>query len=250
MEGKAAMENITKEEARRFAIEDAVRNAVEEVVGVNVLAETLVLNFRTAGDIIRAIPYGKVVEKKVIDEGVKELREKERGNLSLIYWVKIRAKVKKEKGEADPYFKIAEANLNREVFKEGDDMVIKVTPTRDCYINIFNILEDESVLILTPNRYKATNFIKAAETFTFPDEEDKKRGIGLEVHALGGKKTVETIYILCFKQPVRFDNQKFQEGVYGVYTGQTAFITDLIKEIIEIPLSERAEKFIQYSLVR
>lgn len=250
MEGKAAMENITKEEARRLAIEDAVRNAVEEVVGVNVLAETLVINFRTSGDIIRAIPHGKVVEKEVIDEGVKELREKERGILSLIYWVKIRAKVKKEKGGVDPYFKIADANLNREVFKEGDDMVIKVTPTRDCYITIFNILEDERVLILIPNRYKATNFIKAAETFTFPDEEDKKRGIELKVHALGGKKAVETIYILCFKQPVRFDSHRFQEGIYGVYNGQTAFITDLIKEIIEIPLSERAEEFIQYGLSR
>ena len=67
-------------------------------------------------------------------------------------------------------------------------MVIKVTPTRDCYITIFNILEDERVLILIPNRYKAANFIKAAETFIFPDEEDKKRGIELKVHALGGKK--------------------------------------------------------------
>jgi len=249
VEGQASMENLTKEDARRLAIEDALRKAVEEVVGVDVLASTLVVNFRQLGDIIRVIPYGRVVEREVLEEGVKEIRQKGKTTPSLIYWVKVKSKVQKEKGGIDPFFKLAEAALNREVFKDGDQMVIKVKPTKDCYLTIFNILQDEKVLILVPSRFKKNNFVKADETFAFPDDDDFRKGIKLVVHGSEGKKSVETIYILGLKQPLKFP-EKFQEGLFGTYRGQTAFMTDLIKEIVEIPLSERAEKFLQYQVTR
>ena len=246
--GMASMENVTKEEARRLAIEDGMRNAVEEVVGVNILAETLVINFQTSGDIIRAIPYGRVLEKDILEEGVSELKAVGKSTPSLMYRVKMKVKVVKEKGDADPYFKL-EATLNRAVFNENDEMVIKVQPQRDCHLNIFCILEDEKVFILLPNRYRRNNFIKANETFDFPDESDKKAGMNLRVHTLPGEKiTHETLYILCLKQPLSFDTAKFEEGIYGLYAGKTAFLNELIKEIIAVPLSERAERFIKYEV--
>jgi hypothetical protein len=246
--GMASMENVSKEEARRLAMEDGMRKAVEEVVGVNILAETLVINFQTSGDIIRAIPYGRVVEKEIVEEGVDELRVAGKSAPSLMYRVKMKVKVAKEKGSPDPYFKL-EATLNRDVFNERDEMVIKVQPQRDCHLNIFCILEDERVFILLPNRYRANNFIRANETFNFPDESDKKAGMNLRVHTLPGEKSAhESIYIVCLKQPLSFDTAKFEEGIYGLYAGKTAFLNELIKEIIEIPLSERAERFIRYEI--
>lgn len=247
VEGTAALENVTKEEARRLAIEDAMRKAVEEVVGVNILAETLLIDFRVSGDIVKAIPYGKVIEKEVIDECVKEMREEGKPTPSLLYKVKIKAKVIKEKGDIDPYFKI-DATLNRNVYKEGDDMLIEVKPAKDCYITIFNILEEEKVLILIPNRYKEDNFVKAHKTLSFPAEDDKRRGIKLKVHVPEERKTTtETIYILALKQPLKFTS-KFQEGIFEIYNGKTAFINDLIREIIEIPLCDRTERFLQYEV--
>jgi Domain of unknown function (DUF4384) len=244
--GMASMENVTKEEARRLAMDDGMRKAVEEVVGVNILAETLVINFQTSGDIIRAIPYGRVVEKEILEEGVDELKAGGKNGPSLMYRVKMKVKVAKEKGSRDPYFKL-EATLNRDVFSENDEMVIKVQPQRDCYLNIFCILEDEKVFILLPNRYRGNNLIRANETFLFPDESDKKAGMNLRVHALPGERsTHESIYITCLKQPLSFDTAKFEEGIYGLYAGKTAFLNELIKEIIEVPLSERAERFLKY----
>jgi hypothetical protein len=246
--GMASMENVSKEEARRLAMEDGMRKAVEEVVGVNILAETLVINFQTSGDIIRAVPYGRVAEKEIMEEGVDELRVVGKSTPSLMYRVKMKVKVAKEKGSADPYFKL-EATLNREVFNENDEMVIKVQPQRDCHLNIFCILEDEKVFILLPNRYRINNFIRANETFSFPDESDRKAGMNLRVHTLPGEKsTHESIYIICLKQPLSFDTAKFEEGIYGLYAGKTAFLNELIKEIIEVPLSERAERFIKYEI--
>ena len=250
VEGIAAMENVTKEEARRIAIENALGRAVEEVVGTNIVAETIVINYRISGDIVKAMPYGKVIDREIIEEGVGEIRQKGRTTPSLIYRVKMKAKVIQEKGSIDPYFKI-NATLNRAVFKEGDDMQIKVIPTKDCYVTIFNILEDEKVIILIPNRYKGNNFIKAHETFIFPDEDDKKMGIKLISHVPEERKTVaEIIYVLGLKQPLRFDTARFRAGIFGVYNGKTAFINDLIKEIIDVPPSERAESFLQYRIAR
>jgi len=246
--GLASMENVTKEEARRLAVEDGMRKAVEEVVGVNILAETLVINFQTSGDIIRAIPYGRVVEKEILEEGVEEIKAGGKSALSLIYRVKMKARVAKEKGSRDPYFKL-EASLNRDVFSENDEMVIRVQSQRDCYLNVFCILEDEKVHILVPNLYRKDNFVKANETFNFPDESDKKAGINLRVHTLAGEKSSrESIYIVCLKQPLNFDTAKFEEGICGVYTGKTAFLNELVKEMVEIPVSERAERFLKYEV--
>jgi hypothetical protein len=246
----ASMENVTKEDARRLAIKDAMRKAVEKIVGVEILAETIAINFKLAGDIVKAMPYGRVIDREILEENVDEIREEGKTTPSLIYKVKMKARVFKEKGKTDTYFKI-DAAFNKDVFKEGDEMELRVTPTKDCYITIFNILEDEKVIILIPNRYKENNFIKANETFSFPDEGDKRRGIKLIAHTGEGKNSVtETIYILGLKQPLSFDTSRFAVGLYGIYNGQTAFINDLLKEIIEVPLFERAEKFIQYRIMR
>jgi len=93
--------------------------------------------------------------------------------------------------------------------------------------------------------------LTANETFSFPDENDKSRGIELRVHTPEDKDAVtESIYILALKQPFELHAERFQEGIYGIYDGQTAFMKDLIKEIVGIPLSERAEKLIQYTISR
>jgi len=247
VEGNSSMENITKEDARRLAIEDAERNAVEQVAGVTVSADTLVSNFTVSSDVISAIPYGKVIEREIITENIQVIKDETKGRPYSIYHVKMKVKVAKEKGVADPYFKL-DASLNRTVFKDGEEMQIKIKPARDCYITIFNILEDDSVLTLIPNRHIRDTFIKANEYLIFPDEGIKKMGINLKVHGVDGKNiTKEKIYILCFKQPVDFGS-KFEEGIFGIYKGSSAFIKELKREVVDIPLSERAERFLPYEI--
>ncbi|MBI3813074.1 MAG: DUF4384 domain-containing protein [Nitrospinae bacterium] len=241
------MENITKEDARRLAIEDAERNAVEQVAGVTVSADTLVSNFTVSSDVISAIPYGKVIEREILTEDIQVTKDETKARPSSIYHVQMKVKVAKEKGNIDPYFKL-EASLDRTVYKDGEEMQLKIKPARDCYITIFNILEDDSVLTLIPNRHIRDTFIKADEYLIFPDEGIKKMGINLKVHTPDGKNiTKEKIYILCFKQPVEFGS-KFEEGLFGIYKGATAFIKELKREVVDIPLSERAEKYLPYEI--
>ena len=251
VDGIAPIENVTKNEARKMAIANARREAVEKVVGVDILSETMVINYNVSGDVIRTIPYGKVIGQEIIKEEIELIPAKNKGDAPyLAYKIKMRARVIKEKGQTDVFFRL-EAELNRTVFREGDLMEIRVTPSRDCYLSIFNILEDETAIILFPNRFKQNNFVKANATFTFPDDTDRKKGITLEAFLGAGKeKEDEIIHILALKEPLHFNTARFQEGIYGIYDGKSAMVSDLVKNIVGIPLSHRAEKFIQYRITK
>jgi hypothetical protein len=251
VDGIAPIENVTKNEARKNAIANARREAVEKVVGVDILSETMVINYNVSGDVIRTIPHGKVIGQEIIREEIELIPSKNKGEAPyLAYKVKMRARVVKEKGKTDVFFRL-EAELNRTVFREGDPMEVRVTPSKDCYLSIFNLLEDETAIILFPNRFRQNNFVKANVTFTFPDDTDRKKGISLEAFLGAGKeKADEIIHILALKEPLHFNTARFQEGIYGVYDGRSAMVSDLVKDIVGIPLSDRAEKFIQYRITQ
>ncbi len=248
VEGIALMEDTSKEEARNHAIKDAMHKAVEQVVVSNISIETLLVNLRLSGSIDGVIPYGRVVDKEIIEEGVEPILKKGQAVPSLKYRVMMKAGVAEETTGADPHFRL-NASLNRSSFNDGDEMLISIKPTKDCYVSVFIILEDEKVLRLIPSQLKEDNFLKANQTFSFPDEDDKTSGIKLRVHTPEEKDAVtETIYILALEQPLKSNAAGFQEGIYGIYNGETAFMRDLIKEIIAIPLGKRAEKLMQYQI--
>jgi hypothetical protein len=251
VEGFAPIENVTKAQARKLAIDNARREAVEKVVGVDLLSETMVINYNVSSDVVRTIPHGKVIKVEILSEEVELIPPEKEGDVPfLAYKVKLRAQVAKERGRADAFFRLR-TEINRTVFKEGDQIEIKVTPSKDCFVNIFNVLEDEKVLILFPNRFSRDGFVRANSTLVFPSEDDRKRGITLEAFVEEGKnKADEMFHILALREPLHFSTAQFKEGIYGLYDGKSGLVHDLVKDIVWIPLQDRAEKFIQYRITR
>jgi hypothetical protein len=251
VEGIAPIENVTKAEARKMAIDNARREAVEKVVGVDLLSETMVINYNVSSDVVRTIPHGKVIGVEILSEEVELIPPEKEGEVPfLAYKVKLRAQVAKEKGRADAFFRL-KTEINRTVFKEGDQIEIKVTPSKDCFVNIFNVLEDEKVLILFPNRFRRDGFVRANSTLVFPSESDRKKGITLEAFVEEGKeKSDEMFHILALREPLHFSTAQFKEGIFGLYDGQSGLVHDLVKDIVGIPLQDRAEKFIQYRITK
>jgi hypothetical protein len=245
-EGSGAMDR-GKEEARKLALEDALRQARSQVIGSSITAESLAVNLKLSGGIAAAIPYLRVIDTTILEEGM--MNTIAAGNSASVktYRVLVKAGIIEDRTGADPSFKL-ESSLNRLSFVDGDEMKITIKATKDCYAAVFIIMEDGKVLRLLPNRLKNTFFLKAGETFSFPDEADKHKGIKLVVHMLDNKVGNESIYILAIKQPFSNSMARFQEGIYGVYDGNTAFMNDLVQEIVGIPLQDRAEKFLQYQI--
>ena len=251
VEGFAPIENVTKTEARKMAIDNARREAVEQVVGVDLLSETMVINYNVSSDVVRTIPHGKVIGVEILSEDVELIPPEKEGEVPfLAYKVKLRAQVAKERGRADAFFRLI-TEINRTVFKEGDEIEIKVTPSKDCFVTIFNVLEDEKVLILFPNRFSRDGFVKANSTLVFPSEADRKKGITLEAFVEEGKdKSDEMFHILALREPLHFSTARFKEGIFGIYDGTSGLVHDLVKDIVWIPLQDRAEKFIQYRITK
>ena len=246
--GTAIIQNITPEEARELAIQNACKIAIEYYSGVEISGRTLTLQAESNEKIlldnflqlINQTSKGIILEKEVLNEEIKT-----DGNI-LNKVVVLKVKVGQQKGEKDPYFNLT-ANLNREYFKENENLELTVIPTKDCYLTVFNICSNDSVYIIFPNQYRNDNFVKAGEEFKLPDENDRKIGLSFPVYLLPGKEEdTEIIKIIATKKPILF--QSFQSiSAYGTY--QSA-ITELLKQLIKIPRGEIEEFDLEYFILK
>ncbi|MBW2635701.1 MAG: hypothetical protein JRE14_16625, partial [Deltaproteobacteria bacterium] len=65
---------------------------------------------------------------------------------------------------------------------------------------------------MIPNRFRKNNFVRANNTFVFPDDNDRKKGITLEAYIGKGKtENREMFHILALKEPMKFETAKFSE---------------------------------------
>jgi hypothetical protein len=248
VEGTAPLATGEKPKARMQALKAAERKAVAEALAPGITVETLLVNLRLAGTIAGAIPYGRIVKREILEDGPVESPQKTVARQGSLYRVRIKAGVVQETRGEDPAFHL-ETALNQSKLKDGDELVIRVRSTKDCYFAMFNIVEGDKIILLLPNRLSKRNFLKANTEATFPKEEERRHGLRLRVHLPENRDTaIESIYILALPQPFELGSIQTQEGIFGIYKGQTAFVKDLIREVVGIPLAGRAEALIQYEI--
>lgn len=246
--GTAIIQNISPEEARELAIQKACKNAIEYYSGVEISGRTLSLQAESNEKIlldnflqlINQTSQGIILEKEVLNEEIKT-----DGNI-LKKVVVLKVKVGQQKGEKDPYFNLT-ANINREYFKENENLELIVIPTKNCYLTVFNICSNDSVYILFPNQYRNDNFVKSGEEFKLPNESDKKIGLSFPIFLLPDKEEdTEIIKVIATKKPILF--QSFQSiSAYGTY--QSA-ITELLRQLIKIPRDEIEEFDLEYFIMK
>ncbi len=248
VEGKAPVVSGDTKKARQQAIEAAEREAVAEALAKGISVETLLVNLRLSGSIVGAIPFGKVAQKKILEEREIEAADSESGKQDRLFHVRMKAGVVREAGGEDPSFHL-DAAINQSVFADGDELEIHIRSTKECYFAIFNILENQKVIRLLPNYLSRKKSLAANENFVFPGTKDRKKGLRLLLHLPAKKNTTtESIYILALTRPFELKSIKVQEGIFGVFNGQTAFMKDLIREVVGIPLANRAEALMQYEI--
>jgi hypothetical protein len=248
VQGRALFNGKDKSRARDLAMEDAQREAVYQALAKDISLEDLFVSLRLSGSMLGAIPCGVIAESQVLKESVVPAPEPLNGEARLEYRVTLKARVSECPTQPSTDFKLT-AKLNQVVFADGDPMSLTLSASRDCYYYIFNILEDERVLRLVPNRLKKDNFIAARTHGTFPNDADTRKGIHLIAHTPPKvTQTTEEFYILALRQPVDLSTEGIQEGFYDLFDGHTAFIQTLIRRIVTIPTEERAEQLVRYQI--
>ena len=235
--GEAVIRNITAEEAHRLALENARQNAVEKGCGISLQSETWVNNFAMAGDFVRAISHGRVVEEKDLKWETASIPSDMPGRPpSLVVRVVMNARVVSESGVADPDFKIS-VEMNKREFRSGDEAVFNVSSTRDCYVTVLSLAANDSVYVLFPNAMQKNNGLKAGESIRIPDGGFKIRVMTLPGHT----KDSEVVQVIATKQAVTiYDPADIAFGKGSVGTPRVA-ITKLARILAGISVSDRAE---------
>ncbi len=247
--GVAAIANLTPEEAQNLALKRARQNAIEEVCGVSVQAETLIRNNMLAADFIHSVSYGRIIDEEILSWDVDVNRESKRRPPAVAYRVTIKARVKPEKGKPDPYYQVS-VRLNKKVYHSGDEMIIRVKATKPSYISVLNFAADGSVILLYPNRLRKNNYVNALKLYQIPSEADRNDVLKLQVSTLSGhRKDTEFIKVIATRQPIHLLDGLLTQGQYGVMDTVNLAAVEIARLVSAIPLKERAEQTVFYEIV-
>ncbi len=242
------IENITPEKAREIAILKACKRAIEYYSGVEIKGRILNIQAENHEEIVldnfssitQQISQGIILEKELVNEEIIS-----KGNIFKKV-ITIKVKVGRQKGEKDPSFGLI-AELNREYFKDGEEIELSVKSSKNCYLTILNICSNDSVYVIFPNEYRNNNVIKSGELFLLPNSNDKKNGLYFPVNLLPNKnEDIELIKVIATKQKIDFSSI-YSLSAYGTY--QSTLI-DLQKWLLKIPRNEIEEIDLQYIILR
>lgn len=248
-QGEAAVLNVTYEEAQVLALRRARLDAIEQVCGVSLQAESMVKNFMMAGDFIHSISYGQVVEERNHNWKTEEVpSETPSAPPVLLLRVSMEARVIPVTEPSDPYFKLS-LNINRSVFESGDEVVLKVKSTKDCYLTILNWAANDSVYILLPNEFDPDGLVQAGSTTEIPNRRLREAGVHFRVATLPGHtQDTEMIKVVATKQKAAFFDELEMKNGFGIMGTPKMAVAKMARWLSEIPVSERAEASQVYTI--
>lgn len=257
-EGFASMAEMNQPQARTAALNEARAEAVRIVAGVKIQSESIGIKSESMKDekslsmqdffasVNRDVAYGHVVQEEVLEEGPVTFTNIPGKPPQLYYKVKIRAQVAIEQGEADPSFSL-DVKMNKNIFRNNETMTIDIKATRDCYVYVFNIMANDSLLVLFPNLYMQNNKLKADSTLHLMPE-----GLSLQVSLLPGmQRATELIYVVATKQRCKFAPEwsSEDEAFRSTATKSFAFI-ELPRWLSNIPPDKRTDRVVAYEIIR
>ncbi len=244
-EGKGIVtmgEYSTLAEARKLALSYARTNAIEQV-GLKITGASAMVQKEDARDYFNNFikftqtkTNGRIVEEEILSDGI--VNQKTADGLSVtFYQILINALVKLETGEPDPEFRLS-LSLNEDSYQNDEDMVIELSATKECYVTIFNLYSNDSLLVIFPNEILNDNHLKAGAILQIPPEEANwKMPVGLANDSLDFDQ--EVIYVVATKENVPFGVSESveREGLIA----QSGALLAVNRWLIEIETSGRTE---------
>jgi hypothetical protein len=247
--------SMSPDEAKQKVFDLLRRKAIEKKVEARVDITTLLtdmmsesptsFNEQTAwsGFFLTSIS-GVITAENIVTEKLIPLESKN----SYEKQMTIRAYVVPVLGERDPSYYV-ESSLEDNMLNHGDELSIKIRPSKDSYVYVFNLMADHNAMLMFPNDYSSENYIMANKTLNIPDENIRDH-VKLRVGTLSGQEiTTESIYIICTIKPVQLPESLPKIGrSLSVFSGEGHDFTALQNWLMKIPLNQRVEKNLIYHI--
>ena len=156
------LKKVSKKVSNTLEITSLLTDMMSEASGV--------LNEQTAwSGFFRSTVSGAITAEELLIDRLKPI-----DNLnSYEKTIRLKAYVEPVEGQRDPGFNI-DVSIENNLLKNGDELAFNVTPSKDCYIYVFNFMADQNAFLMYPNEYMKQNFIKAKTTLEIPDPAIRK----------------------------------------------------------------------------
>jgi hypothetical protein len=201
--------DITPSQARAKAIDQAKAEALrtagvpEYVVESNLLYKTE--KESQVKDIHKSLTSidvsGEISEFQVVKE---EKKMNEFGNLAYEVWID--ATVILHKTLKDPGFNVDVSGI-RDSYRSPEELVFEILPSKEGFLNIFILGEDES-LLLYPNKFEKQEKFEGGKTYKFP----RSRALDYEVSAEENTE-VDYLVLLYTKTEIPFFGEETPESI-------------------------------------
>ncbi len=174
-EGMALTRNRTIAAAFTLAKQRARAAGIQKAVGIQVhsekfrrISETIANKKSILTDyftnINREVSYGQIVEEEMLSDTLIK-SDIDTSMPEFFIRVRMRLKVATETMHPDPGFELNVSTIPEGRFlKEKDELKFKISTTRDCWLYIFNLLSNDSLVVLFPNIYTQNNFLPAGRS--------------------------------------------------------------------------------------
>lgn len=196
----------TRHQTRAAAMEQARAAAVQDFLGVEVKSkfmdfqqEGLRKESRLTEGILQTTRSGRILKEQVLEEGYRDAPDCP----GCLYRLRLKACVVPRPAAGDKDF-FVELELSNQRFRQGDEARLTVTATRDCWVYLYNIYDlgakDQTALVV-PNAQVTEKRLRAGQSWEYPDEEAKKRGVRLvaELPQASDEVSAETIRVIASK---------------------------------------------------
>lgn len=243
------LRDLSLDEVRGRARDEARRNAIEQAVGLFVRGTTILHNAQITDELIASVARGVIEEEEWVDERIEEVSDKRSGPKLAVWHSKVKARVRPVHVERRAGFELR-ASLNKTVFQEGEEALIKVRSSQQAYIHLFSVTQDGAVTLLLPNRFLTDNRFEANQEYVMPNERLRTLGVKLRVTLPKNvRKAVEYIKVIATRKPISLVSDKTPDGVFHTFEGAEAgMIKDVVKRLAQLEDEDWTEATVPYEV--
>ena len=244
------LKDMSLDEVRGRARDDARRSAIEQAVGVFVRSASVLHNSQITDELISSVARGVIEQEQWAEEQIEQVKNGTRQAPALaVYRTRVKAQVRPVRVERRAGFDVR-AGLNKTVFQDNEEALIRIRASQPAYLHVFSVTQDGSVTLLLPNKYVERNRIVPDEEIVFPNETLRAMGVRLRVSLPEGKTLArEYIKVIATRKPVRLVGEDASTGVFKTYTGaENGMIQDVIKRLAQLEDEDWNETTLPYEV--
>ncbi len=244
------LKDMSLDEVRGRARDEARRNAIEQAVGVFVRSASVLHNSQITDELISSVSRGVIEQEQWSNEQIEEIKDGKRsGPAMAMYRITVKAQVRPVRVERRAGFDVR-GGLNKTVFQDNEEALIKIRSTQPAYLHVFSVTQDGGVTLLLPNKFVERNQITPDQEVMFPNDTLRALGVRLRVSLpKGAKKAQEYIKVIATRKPINLVGTDASKDVFKTYIGgENGMIQDVIKRLAQLEDEDWNETTLPYEV--